>query len=61
MKVRSIAREGYLRGYTRERKREGLQASIDKLPNEFKSCLNDYNYRNDGDFAVIDENDYGYL
>lgn len=31
---------------------------IDKMPNEFKNSLRDYNHRNEGEFGGIDMNSY---
>ncbi|HYD90475.1 MAG TPA: hypothetical protein VEA37_03185 [Flavobacterium sp.] len=51
-------REGKERSYNRKQKREFHESQVNKLPNEFKSSLSNYNPRNTYDIGLIDENDY---
>lgn len=48
-------KEGKERSYNRRLKREFYEGQLNKLPNEFKSALSNYNHKN---LYGIDENDY---
>ncbi len=61
MNVNKHYKEGMHRSYSRKLKKEDLDAQIEKLPNEFRHCLDDYNHNNVGGELHIDENDYGFI
>jgi hypothetical protein len=52
--------EGKDRSYSKKLKRDDISLLKDKLPNEFRYALNDYNHSNIDGIGYIDTNHYDY-
>ncbi|CAB4128521.1 hypothetical protein UFOVP100_39 [uncultured Caudovirales phage] len=58
MKIDYKPRESKQRTFNKMVKKEFHQLQIDKLPNEFRKCFDNYNSNSVGGDLQIDENDY---